>query len=271
MDTTAGGIINTLISPQAGDCVYIDCELAASNGSGRLIGWVDSEGVFPSSDPDCGCFFDAGSFKRDSSAKFSDVGVDRREYLLYSSGGLVDGTIPFPTLTSTQSSYKYSFFGEKYSQYQSSTTYESFYVWRYTQFTGYVYRIIFFPIAQGASRMDLVPAQQNSSGKQGLYDVVNGRFYAFLKFNFLDELGKFTYPVASKLSVSYQTYSNISGLGPITSNVQTVSVASGSSSLGLSLNSRYSTIVYASISPISDTTYFYTPASGIYTKSVSVE
>lgn len=271
MDTTAGGVINTLVSPQAGDCVYIDCELAASNGSGRFIGWVDSEGVFPSSDPDCGCYFDAGSFKRDSSGTFSNVGVDRREYLLYLSGGLVDGTIPFPTLTSTQSSYKYSFFGEKYSQFQSSTTYDSVYVWRYTQFKGYVYRIIFFPIVQGASRMDLVPAQQNSSGKQGLYDVVNGRFYAFLKFNFLDKLGKFTYPVTSKLSVSYQTYYSISGLGSGVSEVQTVSVASGSSSLGLSLNSRNKYIIYASISPISDTTYFYTPASGLETEPASME
>ena len=267
MDTTAGGIIKTLISPQAGDCVYIDCELAASNGSGRLIGWVDSEGVFPSSDPDCGCDFSAGSFYRGSSTKFSGVGVDRREYLLYSSGGLVDGTIPFPTLTSTQSSYKYSFFGEKYSQYQSSTTYDSIYRWRYTQFTGYVYRIIFFPIAQGASRMDLVPAQQNSSGKKGLYDVVNSRFYAFLKFNFLDDSGNFTYPVASKLSVSYQTATTVSGLGTITSAVKTVSVASG----GSSLNSSFASIIYASISPISDTTYFYTPASGMRTEPASEE
>ena len=271
MDTTAGGIINTLISPQAGDCVYIDCELAASNGSGRFIGWVDSEGVSPSSGPDCGCSFSTGSFKRDSSGTFSDVGVDRREYLLYSSGGLVDGTIPFPTLSSTQSSYKYSFFGGKYSQFQSSTTYDSVFVWRYSWFTGYVYRIIFFPIMQGASRMDLVPAQQNSSGKQGLYDVVNGRFYAFLKFNFLDKLGKFTYPVASDLSVSYQNYYSISGLGSGVTEVQTLSVASGSSSLGLSFNSRNYYIVYASISPISDTTYFYTPADGLETEPASVE
>ena len=267
MDTTAGGIINTLISPQAGDCVYIDCELAASNGSGRFIGWVDSEGVFPSSDPDCGCSFSAGSFIRDSSGTFLDVGVDRREYLLYSSGGLVDGTIPFPTLTSTQSSYKYSFFGEKYSQFRTSTTYDSVFLWRYTQFKGYVYRIIFFPIAQGASRMDLVPAQQNSSGKQGLYDVVNRRFYAFLKFNFLDSSGNFTYPVTSKLSVSYQTSVTVSGLGTMISEVKTVSVASGSSSL----DSGFDSIIYASISPISDTTYFYTPASGMRTEPASEE
>ena len=267
MDTTAGGIINTLISPQAGDCVYIDCELAASNGSGRLIGWVDSEGVFPSSDPDCGCDFSAGSFYRGSSATFSGVGVDRREYLLYSSGGLVDGTIPFPTLSSTQSSYKYSFFGEKYSQFKSSTTYDSIYVWCYTWFTGYVYRIVFFPITQGASRMDLVPAQQDSSGKQGLYDVVGDRFYAFLKFNFLDNLGKFTYPIASTLSVSYQTYYSISGLGSGVSEVKTVSVASGSSSL----DSGFGSIIYASISPISDTTYFYTPASDLLTEPASEE
>lgn len=251
LDTTAGGIINTLVSPQAGDCVYIDCELAASNGSGTVVRWVESDGsTGPMYEvPDCGCSFSDGEFYRITDVGYSGAGTDRHEYLLYSSGGLVDGSIAFPSLSEAEATRRYSLLGEKRSVYSSSVN-----RWYYYNFAGYVYRIIFFSLSSVGNRMDLVPAQQDSSGKEGLYDVVNGTFYTFLKFNFLNSSGNFTYPVVSNLSVSYQVY--LSGLGGYVD--ETASVSSGSSSL----SGVYGSIVWAKISPFYDSTYYYTPAAG---------
>lgn len=257
MDTTAGGIINTLISPQAGDCVYIDCELAASNGSGTLIDWVNADGTFYTNvEPDLYCTFSSGSFYRSTNVGYSDVGVDRREYLLYSSGGLIDGTITFPTLSAEDMARRYSLLGEGFHNYSPMSGSGA---WAYSQFLGYIYRIIFFPLGSGENRMDLIPAQQNSSGKQGLYDVANSRFYAFLKFNFLKKNGTFTYSVASSLTVRYQTYNSYVGY----SDIITKTVAKGSSSLGDSSLGGIASISYATISPVSDTTYYYAPTAGI--------